>query len=113
MVYEKMKLKFSEHSGRELNTIELLASASGAKLIASATTYPHEVIRTRLREQRKGSKYNGVFSGLLLIYKEEGFKGLYGGMGAHLMRVVPNAAIVFLTYELVVYYLGHKNNLAT
>lgn len=72
-----------------------------AKLIAAAATYPHEVIRTRLREAGN-TRYNGLFSGLLLIAKEEGARGLYGGMGAHLIRVVPNAAIMFLTYELVV-----------
>lgn len=34
-----------------------------------------------------------------VVAKEEGLVGLYGGMGAHLTRVVPNAAIVFLVYE--------------
>jgi hypothetical protein len=35
-----------------------------------------------------------------LTAREEGRKGLYGGMGAHLMKVVPNAAILFYVYEL-------------
>jgi solute carrier family 25 protein 33/36 len=30
---------------------------------------------------------------------EEGVKGMYGGMIPHLMRVVPNTAIIFFTYE--------------
>ena len=34
-----------------------------------------------------------------VVAKEEGMAGLYGGMAAHLFRVVPNAAIVFLVYE--------------
>lgn len=38
---------------------------------------------------------------LITIFKEEGTRGLYGGMPAHLMRVVPNAAIMFLVVELV------------
>lgn len=63
-----------------------LAVASVAKLIASVSTYPHEVIRTRLREQRYGNKYPGVFSGMAVIAREEGARGLYGGMGPHLMR---------------------------
>lgn len=77
---------------------QYLAVASFAKLIAAVATYPHEVIRTRLREA--GSViYKGVFSGLALIYRQEGIRGLYGGMAAHLLRVVPNAAIMFLAYE--------------
>jgi solute carrier family 25 protein 33/36 len=78
-----------------LNPIEYLTVASSAKLIAAAVTYPHEVVRTRLREQRgQNSRYTGFIQCLSLIAKEEGVKGLYGGMGAHLLRVVPNAAIM-------------------
>jgi solute carrier family 25 protein 33/36 len=34
--------------------------------------------------------------------REEGLRGLYSGLGAHLIRVVPNSAIMFLVYEAVV-----------
>lgn len=30
---------------------------------------------------------------------EEGVRSLYGGLSAHLMRVVPNAAVMFWIYE--------------
>jgi solute carrier family 25 protein 33/36 len=33
------------------------------------------------------------------VWMEEGVKGMYGGMIPHLMRVVPNTAIIFFTYE--------------
>jgi solute carrier family 25 protein 33/36 len=90
----------------QLNPAIYLATASVAKLIAAAATYPHEVIRTRLREANN-TKYDGLVSGLIRIGKEEGYRGLYGGMGAHLIRVVPNAAIMFLTYEMVVQALSY------
>jgi len=71
-------------------------------------------MKTRLREQRntQSSRYKGPLQGLALIAKEEGIKGLYAGMSAHLLRVVPNAAILFLTYELTLAYfssLARKN----
>ncbi|RKO91595.1 mitochondrial carrier domain-containing protein [Blyttiomyces helicus] len=47
-------------------------------------------------------KYTGLWQSATLIAKEEGIAALYGGMTAHLMRVVPNAAIMFFCYELVV-----------
>jgi len=35
-------------------------------------------------------------------------RGIYGGMSAHLIRVVPNTAIVFLTYEAVVQLIDDR-----
>ena len=37
-----------------------------------------------------------------LVYRTEGFFALYSGMGTHLLRSVPNAAIVFYSYEFAV-----------
>lgn len=63
-----------------------------------------EVVRTRLRQKvsRDQRKYHSFFQTLLKVWQDEGPRGLYGGMSAHLLRVVPNTAIVFLTYEAVV-----------
>lgn len=78
-------------------------SAAFAKGIASCLTYPHEVARTRLREQARSGvfKYNGMWSSIRVIAREEGRSGLYAGMGVHLSKVVPNSAIMFLAYEVV------------
>jgi solute carrier family 25 protein 33/36 len=83
-------------------------SAAAAKCCATIATYPHEVARTRLREQaREGIfKYHGMWQTLGAIAKEEGRRGLYGGMQVHLMKVVPNSAFMFLTYEIVRNWLG-------
>ncbi len=47
-------------------------------------------------------KYTGLRQATKLIYQEEGILAFYGGMTAHLMRVVPNAAIMFFCYEMFV-----------
>ena len=39
---------------------------------------------------------------LLKVCSEEGIAGLYGGMSLHLLRAVPNTAIIFLTYEAII-----------
>ena len=62
-----------------------------------------------MREQARNGifKYNnGMWQTIGVVAKEEGWKGLYGGMGMHLMKVVPNTAIMFLTYEVVNSWLG-------
>ncbi len=63
-----------------------------------------EVIRTRLREE--GSKYRSFFHTLLTVPREEGYRALYRGLTTHLVRQIPNTAIMMCTYEVVVYMLG-------
>lgn len=85
-------------------------SCSGAgmpnffSIIESHYVFTVEVVRTRLRQKvsRDQRKYHSFFQTLLKVFQDEGMRGLYGGMSAHLLRVVPNAAIVFFTYEAVV-----------
>eukprot|EP00177_Eucheuma_denticulatum_P006215 GFKZ01011334.1.p1 GENE.GFKZ01011334.1~~GFKZ01011334.1.p1 ORF type:complete len:383 (+),score=50.25 GFKZ01011334.1:246-1394(+) len=100
-----------------LTSLQYLSAAAVSKLIASAATYPHEVVRLRMREQPKfiGAvpKYRGMIQSLRLIAREEGRQGLYAGMGTHLARVVPNAALMFFTYEVVVKWIEKRQQTAT
>lgn len=78
-------------------------AAGFAKLIASLAMYPHEVVRTRLRQapmENGKPKYTGLMQCFKVIYKEEGFLSFYGGLTPHLMRTVPNSMIMFGTWEL-------------
>nr|CAG8444155.1 9719_t:CDS:2 [Entrophospora candida] len=89
--------------------IDNLLAAGSAKLMAACVTYPHEVIRTRMRQlpgENGVRKYKGLIRCIKTIFKEEGFKAFYGGMSAHMMRVVPNAAIMFFCYESILSYSG-------
>ena len=62
-------------------------------------TYPHEVVRTRMRERTEGKGYSTLISSFKSLYKQGGLRGMYAGYEAHVMRTVPNAAIMFLTVE--------------
>ncbi|RKP37126.1 mitochondrial carrier domain-containing protein [Dimargaris cristalligena] len=97
--------------------LEYFGAAGTAKFLAAVITYPHEVLRTRLRQvslvASTGSgpgvmvaPYRNLAHCFSTIVREEGVAALYGGMTAHLLRTVPNAAIMFFCYEFVVQHFG-------
>ena len=54
-------------------------------------------------------KYKGLVQSFKTILKEEGVTAMYGGMTAHLIRVIPNAIIMFFCYEAILHYGGANN----
>ena len=118
IIYEQVKGRLIDRNNKsraeqglkpteELSKATYFWAAAASKAIAAVATYPHEVARTRMREQaRQGLfKYKGMWQTLGLMAKEEGAKSLYSGMAVHLTKVVPNSALMFLTYEVVRGYL--------
>ena len=111
VLYEQMKLYLRHReerlvaSGRDptawdqtLSWGGRIGAAGTAKFFAAMVTYPHEVIRTRLRQaplQDGRLKYTGIMQCFRTIWKEEGMASLYGGLTPHMLRVVPSAAIMF------------------
>lgn len=94
-LYEEFKQRYPDPS-----RLQLFGMAATAKFCAAALTYPHEVVRTRLRDQRTSPRiYVGMIQSIRLIFAQERFRGLYGGMFPHLARVVPNAAIMYFVVE--------------
>jgi len=70
-----------------------------------------KVIRTRMRQIPENGevKYKGLVRCTKTILREEGVAAMYGGMTAHLMRVVPNAVVMFFCYEAILHYGGVNN----
>ncbi|XP_056335212.1 solute carrier family 25 member 36-A [Danio aesculapii] len=116
VIYESIKRKLIEHKANSnmddedesvkdaSDFVGMMLAAATSKTCATSIAYPHEVIRTRLREE--GSKYRSFFQTLNMVFREEGYRALYRGLTTHLVRQIPNTAIMMCTYELVVYLLN-------
>ncbi|KAK1312044.1 Mitochondrial adenine nucleotide transporter ADNT1 [Acorus calamus] len=68
-------------------------------ITAAAMTYPLDLVRTRLAAQTKEMYYRGISHTLYTIWRDEGIRGLYKGLGATLLGVGPSIAISFSVYE--------------
>jgi solute carrier family 25 protein 33/36 len=112
VIYEHIKAKINGMRGiskdcgkkpRVENFIEYMLAAGISKSIACTLTYPHEVVRTRLRQYELDGqrRYHSFLQTLFKVGAEEGARGLYGGLGTQLFRQIPNTGIIFLTYEII------------
>lgn len=83
--------------------LEYMLAAGISKSVACTLTYPHEVARTRLRQQEPNGQrlYHSFCQTLIKVAKDEGPRGLYGGLTTQLFRQIPNAGVMFLTYEVI------------
>ena len=81
-------------------------------MTAVATTYPLDLIRTRLSslESVRG-QYNGIVSAFRVITKKEGLRGLYRGLFATSLGVIPYNAIQFNTYALMKMFVAGEREL--
>ncbi|KAE9615027.1 hypothetical protein Lal_00048154 [Lupinus albus] len=82
-----------------------------AGITAATSTYPLDLVRTRLAAQRNVIYYRGIWHALQTIVKEEGVLGLYKGLGTTLMTVGPSIAISFSVYEtLRSFWKSHRSD---
>lgn len=105
VLYERLKKLTRNTTGQNGGWSEwagMMGSAGTAKCVASLITYPHEVLRTRLRQPPPTDgppKYTGLWRTLRIVVAEEGARSMYNGLSAHLMRVIPNSAVMYAIYE--------------
>lgn len=102
-MYERFKeVLRRRHARVESGTTikDSLIASTASKLMASVATYPMQVARTRMQERfADGRRYGRLDTALLYIFRTEGVRGLYRGLSANVMRVTPQAAVTFVTYE--------------
>ncbi|KAJ9168209.1 hypothetical protein P3X46_019762 [Hevea brasiliensis] len=79
--------------------IKELIAGGAAGGIAKTAVAPLERTKILLQTRTEGFQSLGVFQSLKKLLKHEGILGFYKGNGASVIRIVPYAALHFMTYE--------------
>ncbi|CAH1766482.1 13454_t:CDS:2 [Entrophospora sp. SA101] len=117
--YSHIKKDFFQDGkdGKKCGLGELLLSGAIAGMPAAYFTTPADVIKTRLQaEARQGqTQYNGIIDATKKICREEGFKALFRGGPARVLRSSPQFGTTLMVYELLYRWLpwNEPNKVAT
>ncbi|KAI0059505.1 mitochondrial carrier [Artomyces pyxidatus] len=89
------------YHGKRLSFMETLTAAAIAGMPAAYLTTPADVVKTRLQvEARKGqTHYKGLTDAFTKIYREEGFRALFKGGPARVLRSSPQFGFTLVAYE--------------
>ncbi|KAI0366198.1 mitochondrial FAD carrier protein [Pilatotrama ljubarskyi] len=103
--FERKKRQFAK-AGREYTTADDKLSntaytimSAASKLTALASTYPYQVVRSRIQNNATAHLYPTIPLCIKRTWAEEGFRGFYRGLGTNLVRVLPGTCVTFVVYE--------------
>jgi len=92
-VFEQMK-NMLEKKRRITPTDAFYLGALG-KLLATSITYPYITVKSRMHVAGKDGPKQTIFGSFRKIISEEGYAGLYGGIGPKVTQSVITAAFLF------------------
>ena len=109
MAYEQLKTyrgNTRPHGQQNLSALDFLVLSGLAKIFAGSATYPYQVVRARLQTYDADRTYKSARDVLAQIWRQEGLRGFYKGLGPNLLRVLPSTWVTFLIYEKTKLYLS-------
>ena len=95
---EYFKRTFQRSESKASQFLNDSAVAILSRTITSLTLSPLSVIKVRM-EAPQTNPYKNVVDGMIHIYKEEGIKGYYKGIGPALLRDLPFSALAYSFYN--------------
>ncbi|KAK9824294.1 hypothetical protein WJX72_009220 [[Myrmecia] bisecta] len=75
--------------------------------VSRTAVAPLERLKILMQVQGNAKVYTGVWQGLVHMSKHEGIRGMFKGNGTNCIRIVPNSAVKFLTYEQLSRRISH------
>lgn len=111
--YEKMKEYYYDRRGYDpstkLSVFPYIALSAASKVLAVTTTYPYQVVRSRLQDA--SCQYTGMWDLISRTLKNEGWRGFYKGIVPNIIRVTPACCITFVCYENVMHLLKNYRSI--
>ncbi|KAK5660649.1 hypothetical protein OQA88_12013 [Cercophora sp. LCS_1] len=92
-LFEQMK-NAVEKKRRVTPTVAFFLGALG-KLFATSVTYPYITVKSQMHVSKQGEKKEGMMEAINRVVKEEGYGGLYRGIGPKVTQSVITAAFLF------------------
>eukprot|EP01017_Pseudomicrothorax_dubius_P011738 TRINITY_DN1445_c0_g1_i6.p1 TRINITY_DN1445_c0_g1~~TRINITY_DN1445_c0_g1_i6.p1 ORF type:complete len:299 (+),score=23.42 TRINITY_DN1445_c0_g1_i6:102-998(+) len=98
--YEICLRKLRQRTKNENSSKDIIAASTLAKFLASTVTYPSNLVRTYLQENRSlFGNCSSVVSVARNVWSQFGFRGFYNGFALELARVLPGNILSFLIFE--------------
>lgn len=117
-IYEPLKAAWRRYAGRANSTgrggerekvgnTATIVMSGVSKVLAGTATYPYQVVRSRLQTYNADVIYGrGIREVVSRVWKADGWRGFYRGLGPNVVRVLPATWVTFLVYENVRFYAG-------
>ncbi|XXG97899.1 hypothetical protein Hte_004215 [Hypoxylon texense] len=94
-LFEQMKNAYERRRKRNVTpTVAFFLGAIG-KLFATSITYPYITVKSQMHVAGDGEKREGMTQAIRRVIKEEGYAGLYKGIGPKVTQSVLTAAFLF------------------
>ena len=89
------QLKNVVEKRRRVTPTDAFVLGALGKLLATTITYPYITVKSRAHVAQKGGPKEGMLDSLRRIVREEGWSGVYGGIGPKVTQSVLTAAFLF------------------
>lgn len=105
MIYDTIKSRLLSRENDKLSNLQTISMTSLSKMLSVSAVYPFQLLKSNLQSFKAANENYSIFRLISLIYYTKGFKGLYSGLSANLLKAVPSTCVTFCIYENLNYYL--------
>ncbi|RKO99746.1 hypothetical protein CXG81DRAFT_14083 [Caulochytrium protostelioides] len=91
LLYHELEARFHP----QYRDVQTLAAGAVSGCVATAATYPFDLLRTQFAAQGRERVHRSLVGGVRAIVAREGVAGLYRGLAPSLVQIVPGMGLMF------------------